>query len=472
MKMDKISVNKMLNDAEALLKEEKDLSPAIKAMMKMLILLIGAFVGRLSVNSSNSSTPPSGDKNRERGSKKDKSKNKPGGQKGHEGSRLEKSEDPDDIKIIKIEQRLLPPGKYRTTGYEARQVIDFTITRVVTEYRAEILEDAHGLQYVAEFPDFVKTDVQYGYRVKAHAVYLSQFQLLPYSRIKYYLAEQMHIPLSAGSLYNFNEEAYEALEKFETIAKRKMLLAPVLHGDETGINVNKKTLWLHSLSNETWSYFYPHEKRGRDAMTTMGILPTYRGTLCHDHWKPYYTFSCAHSLCNAHHLRELIFAATEDNQQWAEQMRLLLLEINEAVNKTKSNKLSKKRSSQYREKYRQILLAGEKECPLLDTPPPKRGRIKKSKSRNLLERLKEFEDDTLRFMDDPLVPFTNNRAENDLRMTKVQQKISGCFRSMEGAKIFCRVRGYLLTCQKNDLSLTAALELLFQGKLPKFVMEL
>jgi transposase len=472
MNLDKISVNNILSKAEALLKEEPGLSPAIRAMFEMLILLISALVGRASINSTNSSIPPSNDKKRVRGSTNPKSTKKPGGQNGHDGYRLEKSSKPDVIENIKIDKRTIPQGRYHDAGYEARQVFDFNVTKIVTEYRAQVLEDESGTRYVAEFPAYVKTDVQYGYRVKAHAVYLSQFQLLPYARIQSYFEEKVSLPISMGSIFNFNKEAYLLLEKFETIAKSQLIGEKVLNADETGINVNKKTIWLHSVSSSLWSYFYPHEKRGREAMDKMGVLPNYSGTLIHDHWKPYYIYLCIHGLCNGHHIRELKYAAQEDKQSWAAKMRSLLLEINDAV-ETDAKVLPAKICAEYRIKYRKIIKAGERECPLPEPIiKPKRGRIKKSKSRNLLERLRDFENDVLRFMEDPLVPFTNNRGENDLRMTKVQQKISGCFRSMEGAYIFCRIRSYLLTCQKHEVKMTEALELLLQGNMPKFVNDL
>jgi transposase len=417
--------------------------------------------------------PPSTDKKRNRGSKKEKSNKKPGGQNGHDGYRLEKMADPDEIKDIKIDRKKLPKGKYHDVGYEARQVIDFKVSRIVTEYRAQVLEDELGHQYIAEFPDYVKDDIQYGYRTKSHSVYLSQFQLLPYSRIQDYFEEKINIAISTGSIFNFNKEAYLLLEKFESLVKSQLIQEKVLNADETGINVNKKTVWLHCVSSESWSYFYPHEKRGREAMDEMGILPNFKGTLIHDHWKPYFTYLCKHGLCNAHHIRELTFAAEEDKQTWAVDMKSLLLEINDEVNKTQSKTLFIHECEKYREKYHQIITAGEKECqlPKVETKP-KRGRIKKSKSRNLLERLRDFENDVLRFMEDPLVPFTNNSGENDLRMTKVQQKISGCFRSIEGARIFCRIRSYLLTCQKHGVKISEALELLFQMKMPKFIIDL
>ena len=204
-------------------------------------------------------------------------------------------------------------------------------------------------------------------------------------------------------------------------------------------------------------------------MEALGILPNFDGVLCHDHWKPYYKYDCDHALCNAHHIRELTCAFEQYEQKWAKSMQDLLEEINVKTIKA-SGCLSEKQQDAYRLKYRKLLAEADVECP-----PPKdkrkkgqRGRIKKSKPRNLLERLRDYEADTLRFMTSIEVPFTNNQGERDIRMTKVQQKISGCFRSMNGAQIFCRVRSYLSTCKKHGISATTALALLFEGKLPDF----
>jgi len=471
VKLDDINVNETIERAEKLLKQEKELSPALKSTFEVILLLVKLLLNRLNLNSKNSSKPPSTDPNRTRGSSKKSSNKKPGGQDGHAGSRLNKSDTPDKIKTIKIDRRTLPKGKYHEAGFDARQVVDIKISQIITEYRAQILEDEFGRQFVADFPDHVKKDVQYGPGVKSHSVYMSLFQLLPYARIQDYFSDQMSLPLSAGSIFNFNKEAYDMLEQADQIIKNQLIISPLAHADETGIKVDKKTVWLHCASNNLWTYFYPHQKRGCDAMNDIGILPEFNGTLCHDHWKPYYRYNCTHSLCNAHHLRELERAFEQDGQKWAFKMQALLTEINKAVHKNASGKLSKNKSEAYRLEYRAILVAGKKECPLPKTTndPPKRGRIKKSKARNLLERLEEFEDDVLRFMVDAMTPFTNNQGENDLRMTKVQQKISGCFRSMDGAYIFCRVRSYLSTCRKHDVKATDALEMLFKGKLPDFL---
>jgi transposase len=337
----------------------------------------------------------------------------------------------------------------------------------VKEYQAEMLEDKQGNRYVAAFPEGITRPIQYGQSVKAHAVYMSQFQLIPYERVADYFSNEIGVDLSVGTLFNFNTEAYNALERFEQLVKEQLTLAPVIHFDETGINLNGKKHWLLSASNHTWSYLYPHAKRGREAMDAMGILPTYKGTAVHDHFKSYYGYKdCVHALCNAHHLRELQWVIDHTDYAWAKTMQDFLHEINDEVKATKQQYLNKQNRMCAKERYRAILQAGSQEMPPCIKPPGTKGRLKKTKAWNLLERLKDYENDVLRFIEEPLVPFTNNPAENDIRMTKVQQKISGCFRSVEGAKIFCRVRSYVLTAKKHGVNPSNALRLLFAGKLP------
>jgi transposase len=473
-KLNKISINSAIQEAEEIIEKDKTLSPAIKATIKMLIMLVSLLAARLNINSKNSSTPPADDKNRKRGRGTKSSDKKPGGQNGRAGVKLKKVGNPDRIEIITIDKRKLPKGAYKEVGFESRQVFDIEINSVITEYRAQILEDQDGKRYVAEFPAFVKTDVQYGTEVKVNSVYMSQFQLLPYNRIQDQFADQMQLPLSVGTIFNFNQEAYRLLETFEEVAKNQLSRSGLLHNDETSININKKKHWLHTASNQKWTYFYPHEKRGCEAIDDIGILPKFSGISCHDHWKPYFKYSCTHALCNAHHLRELTYAEEEEKQLWAKTMRELLLEINTAVDQA-GGEIEKDVADIFRKRYREIIEKADKtECP---EPQPeksaakKRGRIKKTKSRNLLERLRDFEAETLRFMEIEYVPFTNNLSENDIRMTKVQQKISGCFRSVDGAYMFCRIRSYLSTCRKNDINATEALRLLFQGKMPDFINE-
>ena len=439
--------------------------------MEVLLLLVSVLLNRITLNSKNSSRPPSADPNRKKSNKKGHSKRKPGGQKGHGGTTLESVDDPDVVTELKIDRRTLPKGvAYHEVGHERRQVIDIDLCRFVVEYQAQILEDDQGNRFVASFPEGVKRRVQYGPGLKANAVYMSQYQLIPYDRIRDYFQDQMHTPVSAGSVFNFNKEAYEGLVSFEQWVKGQLASTDLMHADETGINIGAKRHWLHCASNASLTWFYPHTKRGTEAMNEEGILPLFKGVLCHDHWKPYYRYDCTHALCNAHHLRELERAWEQDRQQWAKQMQALLIDIANAVEDA-GGRLSPKMAEPWRQRYRKLIKDADAECPPPDESQRKgkRGRPKRSKARNLLERLRDFEQDDLRFMVVKNVPFTNNQGENDLRMTKVQQKISGCFRSMEGAEIFCRVRSYLSTCRKQGMTATEALALLFQGKHPDFM---
>jgi transposase len=470
MKIENIDVKKTLEHARELLDADKNISPALKSIFEVLLVIITLLMNRFNLNSKNSSKPPSSDLNRDKKSERNPLGKKPGGQHGRIGTNLKPIKNPDETILIPVDRASLPKGKYREEGYIARQVINMRISRHVIEYRAQILVDAQGDSFTASFPEHVTRPVQYGSDFKAHSVYLSQFQLLPYNRIDHYFSEEIQVPISQGSICHFNKEAYALLEKFDAKAKLSLIAAAVLNVDETSINVNGKRIWLHVTANDKWTYFYPHEKRGGDAIDAIGIIPNFLGILCHDHWKPYYVYQCLHSLCNAHHIRELQRAFEQDKQQWAFDMKALLLEINEET-KSAGGKLPSGKAAEYYKKYNAIISAGEIECP---PPAPvagkkRRGRIKKSKSRNLLERLMSFITDTLRFMDDADVPFTNNLAENNLRMTKVQQKISGCFRSMEGAYMFARIRSYISTCQKQGISVTDSLKMLFRGEMPEFM---
>ena len=469
MTLDRISINKTIANVEQLLKDDPALSPALHAAIEMLILAVQLLADRAKLDSRNSSKPPATDPHRARKAVKPSGR-KVGGQIAHAGSQLEKVANPDVIKTLKIDKRCLPKGTYHDAGFETRQVIDIHIERCVTEYRAQVLQNENGQRFVAEFPAEVTRPIQYGASVKANAVYLSMFQLIPYERVQTQFAEQYGIALSTGSLNNFNQEAYRRLADFETLAKRNLLAEAVVHADETGINVNGKRIWLHSASSEKWSWFYPHAQRGHEAMDVIGILPHFTGTLVHDHWKTYYRYNCTHALCNAHHLRELTYAEEIDGQQWAKAMRELLLEINSAIEKSESP-LSRKRRENFVKRYRTLLHEADIECPEPDKKDPhQRGRLKRSKSRNLLIRLRDYEADVLRFLFDPRVPFTNNQGERDIRMSKVQQKISGCFRSMEGAYTFCLIRSYLSTCRKHGVGAGEALDCLFKGTWPEFIL--
>jgi transposase len=471
MKLREIAVKEALENARKTMEEQKDLPGAVRTLIALLITIIELFADRFLKNSTNSSIPPSQDPNREKKGKKNKEGKKPGAQEGRKGITLEPVENPDKIVNLKIKKSDLPDGvTCRDAGHIARQVVDIKIIKIVTEYRAQVLIDAAGNQYVAKFPHDVTQPIQYGKSVKAHAVYMSMYQLIPYNRIQDYFANELKISVSVGSLFNFNQEVADLLTDFEEVCKEALKSSPCILADETGINIDKKRYWLHVACNGKWVFFDIHKARGSEATDAIGILPGYQGVLCHDGWKPYDTYeSCRHSLCNAHHLRDLQAIIDNNPTKWAEEMMVFLRETNKIVDEA-GGCLSEKDQEEQRKKYREILKRGEVETPppIVDPTLKKRGRPKKGKARNLLERFINREDDVLRFMTLDYVPFTNNGAENDIRMTKVQQKISGCFRAIEGAKNFCRIRGYLLTCQKHNVNPTQALDILLNKKLPDF----
>lgn len=471
VKIESIDVNEAIENAKKSLESDKNISPSTKATFSLLLMLISILLNRLGLNSKNSSKPPSSDQNLIK--KARKKSNKPaGGQLGHIGHTLEPVESPDEIKLLKLDKRTLPKGvTFKANGYAARQIINIKISRVITEYRAERLIDDNGTEYIAPFPPEIIRPIQYGASVKAQAVYLSSYQLIPYERTQEQFNQEYGIQLSSGSLYNFNAEAAKILDdlKFEDLVKRTLRQTALAHADETSINLNGQKIWLHNMSNDHWTWYEPHLKRGTEAMKDINILPLFSGVLVHDHWKPYYTYDCDHALCNAHHLRELTRTFEQDKQVWAEKMQAFLLALNDEVNKSSLGKLNDETAGQRRKQYQKILNDADLECPAPEQPENTKRKVKRSKSRNLLERLRDYESDVLRFMVNPLVPFTNNLGERDIRMIKIQQKISGCFRSIEGAINFCKIRSYLSTCRKNGISATDALNSLFNKKLPDFL---
>jgi len=461
----------LIENARKQINEEPHLSPGIKGLVELLIGVIQILAGkRLAKNSHNSSIPPSMDPNREK-KPKEKSGRKPGGQLGHTGITLQQCENPDVIIEIKVDRDGLPPGVWKSAGYEKRQIFDLKIAKHVTEYRAEILANEKGEKVTAEFPDGLVQKAQYGNRVKAHSVYMSVQQLIPCERVSKHFSSQMGLPLSAGTVHNFKEEAYKLLEPYEAWVKEQIRGSKIIQCDETGVAVEGKRVWLHVACNDRYTLYYPHEQRGKTATDESGVLDGDGGVLIHDHWKPYFSYdNKEHGLCNAHYLRELA-AAAEEGQRWPQRMAALLTEANNRTDEV-GGQLSADEQRRVRKRYRRILAQAETENPIPPEPAEKkRGRVAQTKTRNLLDRMRGYEDDILRFMTDADVPFTNNQAERDIRMVKVQQKISGSFRSWDGAQFFCRIRGYLSTCEKHNISSADALKTLFNGEFPDFVFD-
>ena len=476
MKLKNVDVSSELKKVEEYLESHKNLSVEIVTLIRMLMMIISLMMNFFGANSKNSGKPPSQDPFRKKNGRT-KTGKKAGGQQGHAGVTLQPVDEPDEIINLKIDPKTLPKNRtFTELPSQKRQEFNIKITTFITEYQAQVLMDNYGEKYVAQFPKGIDGVVQYGSTVRGMAVYLSNYQMLPFERMNDFFRHQIGLPISTGSLVNMNAEASKLLLEFEQAVKRALIKSSLIYHDETGINIAGKTHWLHSASNELWTLFCAHKRRGNEAMNDIGILPNFSGIVMHDNWASYFIYECVHALCNAHHIRELTRAAEDDAQKWAAEMIALLLNIKKEVDECSDGKLSTERIAARNNEYDTLLIQAELECPPpLPDPLPetgqkkKCGRQKKTKSRNLLERLRDRKAATLLFMENQSVPFTNNQAERDLRMTKVQQKISGCFRSENGADDFCRIRSFISTCIKQGEDVSLALNNLFRGKLPDFL---
>jgi transposase len=429
---------------------------------------------QLNLDSHNSSKPPSSDQgrstSREVSLRKHTDKN-PGGQKGHPGITLRSVSKPDHIVPHKVHVCLCcgkDLSSIPVSEIEKRQVFDIPPVKLeVSEHRSEvkICPRCHSVNR-GSFPRGVSHSVQYGNRVKSFAVYLNQYQLIPYQRVTEMFEDLFGQSLSQGTLLNAIETSYVNLESTEDWIKGNILKTPTVHFDETGIYHSSKRLWLHAASTESFSYYFPHCKRGSAGMEAAGILPDYKGVAVHDHWEAYNCYGqCVHAFCNVHHLRELTRADEQEGVSWAKEIKELLLEIKGQVDQAKDadkQALEPSLIELYHQRYQNILTEALKIYPPGIKDRPKRGKKKQSKDKNLLDRLIKYRRETLRFMEDFNVPFDNNLVERDIRMVKVKQKISGCFRSHHGADCFCRIRGFISTLRKQQKNVLEYLSKTFQ----------
>ncbi len=409
---------------------------------------------RLSKNSSNSSKPPSSDglgksKQRKNNSLRSKSKKKNGGQPGHKGETLKQTPYPDEI--IHHEVDVCPTcrfnlGAVSSQGMLKRQVFDIPLPSItVTEHQCEIKTCPSCTSRVtATFPAHVNAPVQYGPVLNSYAVYLKEQQLLPEERLQQTFLDLFNVKITTATLARFSENVYEHLALFEDAVLNKIKDASVKHLDETGFRIIGKTQWLHVASNAQWTYYHHSPKR-------KSLLEGLRGMVVHDHWRPYYQLKeVAHVLCNAHHLRELK-SFMEEKEHWAHQMWRLLRFSLRLKHDCGKNPIADLKQERLLAMYDSIIVRGlehHKQLPSY-TKKPKRGRRAKRPGHNLLLRLKNYREDATRFIREVDAPFTNNLAERDLRMMKVKQKISGCFRSKAGASRFVRIRSFISTARKQ-----------------------
>jgi transposase len=353
--------------------------------------------------------------------------------------------------------------------YEKRQVFDIPpVNLVVTEHQSQIKACPNcGSLNKADFPESVKYPVQYGPNILASVVYCKNYQFIPYERISEFFSDIMGINICPATIIRAEKQCFRNLEEFENTIKEKIITSPVIHCDETGMKIEGNRHWLHVASNDKYTCYYSHRKRGTEAMNAMGILPEFKGTAVHDGWKPFSNYDCTHALCNVHLKRELTGIEENYNQQWAKDMNELLSEMKKYADECKEQvkDLDFEQIKVLEERFNTTLLKGIEENPPSVNPirKGKRGRNPKTKAKNLLERFLEHKEKILRFMTDLKVPFENNQAERDIRMMKLQQKISGTFRTTQGAQAFCRIRAYISTIKKNNLPVINAILAALKG---------
>ncbi|MFZ4618553.1 MAG: IS66 family transposase [Rectinemataceae bacterium] len=438
--------------------------------------LVRQLEARLATDSHNSSKPPSTDGFHKPAPKSLRMKNgrKPGGQKGHHGSTLALSDTPDKIvphPVILCSCCGRDLSKQVPEKVERRQEHDIPQPRMyVTEQRFET-KTCPGCHTVTssihEAPKGFDAPVQYGPRITALCAYLKTYQLLPFKRCAELIQELSGGTLCEGTLATMVSKVGDSLDAPLAAIHDVLTGSDVAHFDETGTSVRGKRHWLHVASTKKVTLYTIHPKRGTEAMDAMAVLPNFKGRAIHDHWRPYYTYKdCLHGLCNVHHLRELTFVHEQMHQDWAKLMKDLLVKIKSAVDLAKASgreALGARMIARFKRRYSSIIAKGVAINPAPIPVPGKRGKPKDTKAGNLVRRLKGHRKEVLAFMGDFSVPFGNNLAERDLRMMKVQQKISGTFRADAGGATFCRIRSYLSTAAKHCLSALDVLVMAING---------
>lgn len=442
-------------------------------IIRTLAQRIDALENQKAKNSSNSSKPPSTDgyKKRTR-SLRSKSGKKQGGQIGHTGNTLKQVEKPDQTKnhpVLLCQNCLSDLSGVPLESVEKRQVFDIPkIKIIVTEHQAEKKRCPDcGEVTMADFPQNVTQQTQYGFRIKTQAAYLYSGQFTSLHRTQQTLFDLYGIRMNETTILTAQKDMQTRVSPIVSLIKYFLTyLSPVDHFDETGVRIVGKLHWLHSISTPLLTYYQTHRKRGQPAMEEIGILPHFLGVAIHDEWVSYFSYQCDHGNCNAHHLRELAYIHERYHQQWAKRIEKLLITMKKVVALTKKEgrkSLLQEELATFSSEYDSILTEGFIKNPICASPHKKRGRVKHTEPQNLLLRLQKYKKETLLFAYNFSVAFDNNLAERDIRMAKLRQKISGCFRTEENAQVFCDIRSYISTVRKHGHDVLSAMVSLYEG---------
>ena len=466
----------ILQQQQGMVDKQRELITEQQELIDQLEARIQALEDQKAQSSRNSHKPPSSDglqKPRPQSQRK-RSGKKTGGQPGHKGHTLKAAEHPEHIQVHHVRRCVhcwASLDEVPSSGYESRQVFDLPPVRIeVTEHRAEVKCCPEcGQTSTAEFPAAETQPVQYGPEIKAQAVYFNQNHFIPLERTSEILADLYGQPMGEATIIAACQEVADQVVPVRAAVKEHLIhTAEPVHFDETGMRVEGKLRWTHVASTGAVTYLAVHDRRGAKALEEFATFPQREGKAIHDGYSSYYQFpGLEHGLCNAHHLRELLFVREQYGQDWAEDLSKLLVEIKdvrEIAQQQEQQTLSQVQIADFQSRYDRLVEEGHRANPPPTEPPPKkRGRKKQSKPRNLLDRLQDHKQEVLAYLYDFKVPFDNNQAERDLRMVKLKQKVSGCLRTKEGAELFCQIRSYISTARKNGKSALDALRMALVG---------
>jgi len=451
----------------------------LMAQMAVMQERIKELEGRLALNSKNSSKPPSSDGLSKPAPKSLRvaAKNSTGGQNDHPGSTLSQVVQPDKVVVHDVPDHCQACHCALPFSYvsETRQVFDLPVVKYeVIEHRAMQAICNCGQVHTAQFPADVRATVQYGPRVQAAMVHLNLNHAVSIKRTAELVKDFFGLPVSQAAVVKATQMGADILQPTVQDIGQGVVRSAVAHADETGLRVAKKLHWLHVLATDTLSWMGCHPKRGGEAFESLALLQHFKGVLVHDGWLPYKALACQHALCNQHHLRELTYLLEQQDQAWAGDMIEVLQHANHQDNlNCAQGKTPNYDSQEYqlevrdlRALFEAILEHAQGENPIAPSCG-KRGRPKQSKATNLIGRLRDYSDDVWRFMTQPDVPFTNNLAEQTVRMPKVKQKVSGCFRTPQGAQNYCVIRSYCATMHKQGANIFESLVAAFKGSTPQ-----
>ncbi len=441
----------------------------IEALLMLMQVLIAVFMEKNTRKTSTNSSKPSSR------SEKDESAVSHAGThtrgKAYDPSRSANTRTVETVVLSKVsacEECGEDLRQVRPRGHERRTQIDIVFEKVLSHVDAEVKSCPHcGGETRAPFPESFSGPVQYGSGIKAYVLNLLLAQMIALKRVQQSIHTLIGQLISEATILKYVLQLHLALERWERVSIERILTEPAMHVDETSIRVDKRNHWIHVCSAGDITLKFVHEKRGLEAMTAIGIIPKYGGVIVHDCWASYLSYAhCGHGLCGAHLLRELTFIVESNGYAWAKNMKRLLQQTCARVSRRKRKRLTPHEYEALQQHYRNILTRGERELPPIPAKHNgKRGRVAKSDAHNLWERLKDHETAVLLFAKDSNVPFTNNRAERDLRMSKVKQKVSGCFRKAEFAQAYCRISSYLQTMANQGVNPLVAIQLALSGQL-------